>query len=105
MVSAVRVRDLGSEVAPVVPGRAARKKATVLPPVTTVKAAPAVEIEAVRAPVAIPAKARTKPNVSKGLVQPIASSRRVRPAPKPQIVRAPVRRSDRIAKRSAERLA
>jgi DnaJ domain len=109
MVSAVRVRDLGSEVAPVVPGRAARKEATVLPPVTTVDAAPALEIEAVHAPVASEVsvkQARAKPNVPKGgLVQPMPSSRRIRPTPKAQIVNAPLRRSKRIAKRIAERVA
>jgi hypothetical protein len=108
MLSAVRVRDLGSEVAPVVPERAARKETTVLPPVTIVEAAPALEIEAVHAPVASEVsvkQARAKPNVPKGgLVQPMPSSRRIRPSPKAQIVNAPLRRSKRIAKRT-ERLA
>jgi hypothetical protein len=102
MVSAVRVRHLGSVVVAPVP--VACNEATVLQQPVAVEAAPALEIEAVHASIVseVPAKARTKPKVPKGVVQPKPSSRRVRPAPKPQIVSAPLRRSKRIAERKAE---
>jgi hypothetical protein len=67
-----------------------------------------LEIEAVHATVVsevLVKQARVKPNVPEGgLVQPKPSNRRIRPTPKTQIVNAPLRRSDRIAKRT-ERLA
>jgi DnaJ domain len=106
MQSAVRVRDLGSVVAPV---PVACNEATVLRQPVAVEAAPALEIEAVHAPVVseVPAKqARAKPMVPKGgVVPPKPSSRRVRPAPKPLIVNAPLRRSKRIAERNTKRIA
>jgi hypothetical protein len=100
MVSAERVRNLSSVVA-LVP--VACNEATVLLP-ETIEAAPALEIEA-NAPVVsvVPAKARTKPKVPKGVVRP-KPSRRVLPTPKAQIVCPPRRRSERIAKRNAERM-
>jgi hypothetical protein len=102
MVSAERVRNLSSVVA-LVP--VACNEATVLLRPETVEAAPALEIEA-NAPVVsvVPEKARTKPKVPKGVVRP-KPSRRVLPTPKAQIVCPPRRRSERIAKRSAERMA
>jgi hypothetical protein len=101
MVSAERARDLSSVVAP---GPVACDEATVLLP-ESVEAALALEIEA-NAPVVsvVPAKARTTPKVPKGVVRP-KPSRRVLPTPKAQIVCPPRRRSERIAKRIAERFA
>jgi hypothetical protein len=101
----VRVCDLWSVVAPVVPVVAGIDATVLLPPVTG-EAAPVLETEAVDAPVVseVPAKqARTKPKVpKKGIVQPKPSSRRIRPAPKNQVADPPLRRSERIAKRGGK---
>jgi hypothetical protein len=103
-LSAQRVYDL--VVSAVAPVPAASNEATVLQPVP-VEAAPAVEIEVMQVEVStvndpvvseVPVKARTKPKVPKGLVQP-KSRRRIRPAPEARVESLPQRRSKRIADR------